>query len=213
MPNYEPSGEPERPTPRGARDEAKLILGQIHGVVWHAVKDVEVWLKPEQTTTGGEPGLTPDDIRRAATEVHGHFGTVHAALNTGEYDEELARVGMTGDQGQAQRRGSRSAIGRFFTGLKRATQDYVARLRGSLRWSGTIIGSITAALKKEIERVRGAAAAGEAIKEFIEVLLNATEPPEGSHQPLEVNATEPPEGRQATRRAQQRGESGGGLAS
>ena len=179
MPNNEPSSESERLTPRRARDEAQLILGQIHGVVWLAVNDVDWWIGQEQTTEGGEPGLTGDDVRRAGAEVHGHFGTVQAALNTGAYDEELMRVGLTGAQGHAKKKGLLPAIGRFFTTKKQAVQDYVARLRGSLRWSGTLLGSITAALKKEIENVPGAAAAGEAIKEFLEVLLNATEPPEG----------------------------------
>jgi hypothetical protein len=85
------------------------------------------------------------------------------------------RVGITGAQGEAKRKGFWAALGRFFAKGK-AIRNYVARLRPSLRWSGTLVGSIIAALKKETERVPGAAAAGEAIKEFIEVLLNATEP-------------------------------------
>jgi hypothetical protein len=105
---------------------------------------------------------------------------VHAALNTGKYDEALVRVGLTGAQGQVKRKGFLSAIGRFVVSKAQAIHTYVARLRGSLRWSGTLLGSITAALKEEIDRVPGASAAGEAIKEFIEVLLNATEPSEGS---------------------------------
>jgi hypothetical protein len=52
-----------------------------------------------------------------------------------------------------------------------------------LRWSGTLLGSITTALNKEIDKVPGAAAAGEAIKEFVELLLNAAEPPEVEQNP------------------------------
>jgi hypothetical protein len=87
-----------------------------------------------------------------------------------------------GAQGQAKKKGLVTTLRRFFAGKKEATHNYVARLRNSLRWSGTLIGSITAALSKEIERVPGAATAGEAIKEFIEVLLNATEPIEESRE-------------------------------
>ena len=113
-------------------------------------------------------------------EVHSHFGTVQAALNTGEYDQELERVGITGAQGHAKKKGLLAAIGRLVVSGTRRSRNYVARLRSSLRWSGTLIGSISAAMKKEVELVPGAAAAGEAIKEFIEVLLNATEPLDNS---------------------------------
>jgi hypothetical protein len=178
MPNNESLIESERPTPRRARDEAQLVLGQIHGIVWLAVNEVDQWFEKREATEGSEPELTADDVRRAGAEVHGHFGTVHAALNTGEYDKELVKVGLMGAQGQAKRKGLLPAIARLFGGRAKAIHNYVARLRGSLRWSETLIGSITAALKKEIERVPGAASAGEAIKEFIEVLLNATEPAE-----------------------------------
>lgn len=111
MPNNESVGESERPTPRRARDEAQLILGQIHGVVWLAVSEVDTWLERREAESD-EPELTADDVRRAAAEVHGHFGTVQAALDTGKYDEELVRVGITGAQGQAKRRGLLPAIGR-----------------------------------------------------------------------------------------------------
>lgn len=187
MPNNEPPSESERLTSRRARDDAQLILGQIHGVVCLAVNEVDIWFEKRETTESGEPELTADDIRRGGAEIHAHFGTVQAALNTGKYDEELVRVGITGAQGEVKRKGLLPAIGRFVGSV----HNYVGRLRGSLRWGGTLVGSITAATKKEIDRVPGAAAAGEAIKEFIEVLLNATEPP--------------PEGSQ-TPRAQQKGE-------
>jgi hypothetical protein len=167
-------------TPRRARDEAQLILGQIHGVLWLAVNDADYWLTPDSTTEGGEPALTADDVRRAAAEIHGHFGTVHAALNTGKFDDRLLKVGMTGAQGHAKKKGFAPAIGRFFGDTRQTIQKYVSRLRSSLRWSGTLIGSITAALEEEIKNVPGAALAAEAIKEFIEVLLNATESPEGA---------------------------------
>src|SRR5713226_5556164 len=129
MPNNEPLSESERLTPRRTRDEAQLILGQIHGVVWLAVNEVDTWLEKRETTEGGEPELTADDVRRAGAEVHGHFGTVHAALNTGKYDGELVRVGLTGAQGQAKKKGLLPAIGRFFGSKAQAVHNYVARLR------------------------------------------------------------------------------------
>jgi hypothetical protein len=176
MPNNESRSESERLIARRARDNAQLILGQIHGVVYLAINDVDSWLEQRETTESDEPELTAVDIRKAGAEMHAHFGTLHAALNTGKYDEELVRVGFSGDQVEVKRKGFLPAVGRFFVSKAQALQNNVTRLRGSLKWSNTLIGSITAALRKEIDRVPGAAAAGEAIKEIIEVLLNATEP-------------------------------------
>jgi len=144
--------------------------------VYLAINDVDIWLEKRETTESDEPELTADDIRKAGAEMHAHFGAIHAALNTGRYDEELVRVGFSGDQVEVKRKGFLPAVGRFVVSRAHAIQNYVTRLRGSLKWSNTLIGSITAALRKEIDRVPGAAAAGEAIKEIIEVLLNATEP-------------------------------------
>jgi hypothetical protein len=78
------------------------------------------------------------------------------------------------------------AIGRFFGSRAQASRSYIARLRGSLRWSATLIGSITAALKKEVEKVPGAALAGEAIKELVDMLLNLTEGTDGDQEPSPV---------------------------
>ena len=114
MPNNEPPSEFERLTPRRARDEAQLILGQIHGVVCLGVNEVDTWLEKRETTESAQPELTADDVRRGGAEVHGHFGTVHAALNTRKSDEELVRVGIAGAQGQVKRKGLLPAIGRFF---------------------------------------------------------------------------------------------------
>ena len=178
MTNEERPGESERPAPRRARDEVQLTLGQIQGVVWLAVNDAGVWLQARQSTESVEPELTADDLRRAGAEVHEHFGRVHAALSTGRYDESLLKVGLGGAQGQVKRKGSLADLARYVATRPQAIRSYLARLRSSLRWGSTLIGSITTALKEEVERVPGAAAAAEAIKEFLEVLLNATEPPE-----------------------------------
>ena len=181
MPDHETSVANDYPAPRNARSQAQIMLGQIQGVVWLAVNDVDLWLESERTTDDGEPGLTADDVRQAGAEVQGHFGAVNAALNTGKYDQDLVRVGMTGAQGNAKKKGFLPGLSRLFGTSKQAVQDHIVRLRTSLRWSGTLIGSITAALKKEIDRVPGAGAAGEAIKEFIDLLMNATEP----HEPFQ----------------------------
>lgn len=182
-----PHEESERPNPRIARDEAQLMLGQIHGIVWFAVFNADKWLKPPPTTQDGDsdfadPELTAEDIRRAAIAMHGDFGKVQAALNTGKHDEELWNVALAGPQGYAKKRGVAAALRHLFRAEK-PIQDYLVRLKGALRWSRTIIGSITAALKKEIEHVPGAAAAAEAIGEFLEILQNTAESSGGGTRP------------------------------
>jgi hypothetical protein len=172
--------ESENQIARRARNEAQLMLAQIHGTVWLAVNDVDSWISNPATSEDPEPPLSADDIRGAAMEVHPHFGALHAALNTGRYDKELVKVGITGAQGSAKSKGLLAAMGRLFGGRAKAN---ASRVRGGLRWGETVIGSITSALKGEVERVPGAAAAGEAIKEFIEVLLNATEPGDAQEPP------------------------------
>ena len=135
----------------------------------------DFWLKPEAGSQSSEPGLTADDLQRAAEEVDSHFGTVHAALNTGWYDEQLVKVGLTGAPGNAKKKGLLAAIGRYFKSSKEAVRDSLARLRGGLAWGATIVGSITTALREELGRVPGAASAGETIREFLEVLSKAAE--------------------------------------
>ena len=92
MPTDKLTAESEHLTPRTARDEAQLILGQIHGVIWLAVKEWDWWIEKPEQPESEEPALTADDVRRAGEEIHGHFGTVHAALNTGTFDEQLVSV-------------------------------------------------------------------------------------------------------------------------
>lgn len=175
MPNERRQNEVEVPSPRQARDETQLILGQIHGLVWLAAQEANLWPKSEPGSESNEPELTADDVRQAAMEVHPHFGTVHAALNTGLYDEHLVKAGLSGRQGYAKKKGLLSAISRYFNTSRNAIRDSLVRLRAGLGWSATIVGSLTTALGKEIERVPGAALAGEAIREFLEVLSRAAE--------------------------------------
>jgi hypothetical protein len=193
----------ESPNPRRARDEVQLMLGQIHGVVWLAVNDAEKWIEFESGEEVGEPPLTAGDLHRAALEVHPHFGVVQAALNTGAYDEDLVKAGLTGEQGQAKKKGFWRAAGQTLARPFRNVRDYAARFRKSLKWSGTIVGSVGSALKKEIEKVPGAAAAAEAIKEFIEVLLNVSESAEPAQEAGGAQA-----GRQGKKGAAGQGEVG-----
>src|ERR1700751_1026296 len=126
----------EGPQPWEARDEAQLILGQIHGVLWIAVKEVDQWLE-RSGTEDRLLELTADDIRAGGAEVHRHFGTIHASLNTGVHDEDLAGVGLSGAQAQVKRKGFRGAIARLWTGPNRGIN--LPRLRRCLRWSGTLM--------------------------------------------------------------------------
>jgi hypothetical protein len=154
MAKNEPPAESELAVARKARDEAQLVVGQIHGIVSLAVNEVDHWLEPSGTAQSNEPEINAEDIRRAGAEVHSHFGTVHAALNTGSYDGELVRVGLTGAQREVKRKGFLSALRRYCSGSLESVRDVVATLRPSLRWSKSLIESITAALKKEVERTR-----------------------------------------------------------
>jgi hypothetical protein len=178
VPNNELPNESEFQKARLARDEAQLMLAQMHGVVWLATNDVDLWFPRRPTTEDSEPELVADDIRSAGAEVHGHFGAVHAALNTGEYDHALVKVGITGAQGLAKRKGLFPAISRLFrerSNLLKNPRAYAARLRACLRWAEPLIGSISAALEDEIKKFHGASFAAEGIKEFMALLSNATE--------------------------------------
>ena len=179
--NDHPQGETEASAAAAARDNAQLLLGRVHGLLWVAVEESDLWLPAEQDMAGTE--LTRADLLRAAEEVHPLFGKVHAAINTGMYDADLLNVGFGEAQGEVKKKGFWSAIGRFFGGSLKTAQRtgreinaYLGRMRNGLQWSNTVVGSLSIALKSELERVPGAAAAAESIREFIEVLLNASEP-------------------------------------
>jgi hypothetical protein len=178
MPNNDPTNESEFQKARLARDEAQLMLAQMHGVVWLAINDVDAWLPKPPATEDSEPELVAEDVRSAGAEIHGHFGAVHAALNTGEYDHALVKVGITGAQGRAKRKGLLPAITRLFrerSNLLKTPRAYAARLRACLRWAEPMIGSIAAALEDEIKKFHGASFAAEGIKEFMALLSNAAE--------------------------------------
>jgi hypothetical protein len=159
--------------PLQAREEAHKILGQIHGVMWLATKDLTYWL--QQTEEQAGPRLTADDLESATRDVHEHFGTMQAALNTGQFDERLVRAGFAGAQGNAKRKGFWLSIKEFFSGSYEAAAGYLSRYRNVLDWSSSLLGSLGAAFEEEIKKVPGAAAAAEATKEFIELLQNAGE--------------------------------------
>ena len=175
MPNGRNSNDqtPAAPDPRQARHEVQLLLGQIHGVVDRAVLDLDEWFIGESPPTDFD--LTAADMRAAYVEVAPHFGTVQAALNTGDYDEALVAVGFGGAQMTPKKKGLWSKITKFVSKKASALGEYLQPLKGVLRWSGTVVGSVQAALEEEIKRVPGAATACEALKEYFEVLENAAE--------------------------------------
>src|SRR5262245_49244451 len=162
----------ELPEPLRDRHEMQAIVGQIHGVAALAVANVERWL-PKQT--GDALEIEAEEIRQAYKEVSMNFGTVQAALTTGELDEGLAQVGLTGPQMQPKKKGFWAAVQRFFRTSGNTVDAWVKRMRSSIGWSNTLLGSLGAAFRKEIEKVPLASAALEGIKEFLEVLEHASE--------------------------------------
>jgi hypothetical protein len=157
-----------------ARRNAQLALGQIHGVLHRVViLDGEFWMPLRPNASRGE--LTPDDIKAAYVEVTHRIGHINAALNTGEYHETLEAVGFAGAQGDPKLKGWWGTLRAFGERTWKATRDYLARLKPTLGWAGMIVGSLSTALKKEIDKVPGAGAAAEAVKEFIELLGNTAE--------------------------------------
>jgi hypothetical protein len=148
----------------------QLALGQIHGALHHAVSQGREWLPERQ-----EDDVTAADLEAAYHEVCPEFGVVQAALNGAEYDRPLRDVGFAGAQGAAKLKGLFSRIRRFCDQSGRNAGSFVQRMVPALRWSGTILGSVAMALQREAGNFPGAASAIEAIREFVEVVLNAAE--------------------------------------
>jgi hypothetical protein len=168
-----PTPPPPEPLVPGDRYYVQLALGQVHGILHRAVSDADIWL-PGRTD---EPGiwLTVDDLEAAYLEACRQLGTVQAALNTGAHDERLAGVGFSGAQLKAKLKGFWQAVQSYATATTSSVRNYISRMRPALGWCGTIVGSVSAALEKEIEKIPGASAAAEALKEFIELLQHAAE--------------------------------------
>lgn len=157
-----------------ARRNAQLAIGQIHGVLHRvAIIDAELWTPLNSNAIEGE--LSRDDITAAFVEVTLDIGRVHAALNTGKYDEALAAVGFAGAQGNAKSKGWGRALREFAASSLKATGKYLSRVKTTLGWAGIIAGSLSTALKQEIDSIPGAGAAAEAVREFIELLQNSAE--------------------------------------
>ena len=174
MPQNKVQTESSSPSPRDARDAAQRMLGQIHGLVWLAAEEANDWYLPEQNDSD-EFELTVDDLRQAVADTHSQFGVVQAAANAGVYDQQFLKVGLAGAQGQAKSKGLWSALRKYFSVGKNTVAGTLPALTDSLKWSKTIIGSITAALSEEVKRIPGAASAAEGIGELLDVLLNAAE--------------------------------------
>ena len=141
------------------------MLGQVHGVITEATSDLD-WI---DVPLDDEESLSREDVRSAALEVHAKIGDVHAALNTGAHDMAIVGAGFWGGQGRTKKKGF---------DLSRVVKEggsFLERLKGKLRWSKLILGSLTKALEKEIGKTPGADFSAEAIKEFVEVLENLAE--------------------------------------
>lgn len=170
MPDMPSPPQPESWIP-GDRYYVQLALGQVHGVLHRVVLDADFWLpSPGEAESGS---LTVDDLLAAYLEACRQLGTVQAALNTGAHDRPLASRGFSGAQLKAKLRGFWQAVKRYAAATKNSVSAYVARMQSALAWSGTIVGSVSTAFEKELENIPGAAAAAEAVKEFIELLQHA----------------------------------------
>jgi hypothetical protein len=164
------SAMPQEEPPRSGREDVQLVLGQIHGVIHVAVTNVDAWLPSDDGK-----GVAAEDIQEAYAEIAERFGLVQAALSTGEYDAALEKVGLANAQMKPKKKGLWGEIAGFFDKTGKRASHFVERMRGALGWGNTILGSIVNGLKKDIEHIPGAGAAAESIREFVEVLLNASE--------------------------------------
>jgi hypothetical protein len=151
----------------------QLALGQVHGVLHRVVLDADFWLPPPGEAGSGS--LTVDDLLDAYLEACRQLGTVQAALNTGAHDRPLASRGFSGAQLKAKLKGFWQAVKRYATASKNSVSAYVGRMQSALGWCGTIVGSVSTAFEEELKNIPGAAAAAEAVKEFIELLQHAAE--------------------------------------
>ena len=160
----------------------QLALGQIHGVLHRAVLDAPVWLSQMPENVVNE-ALAPNDLVAAYVEACKQVGTIQAALNTGTYDESLASVGYSGGQLKVKLKGLWQSVRRYAGAATSNIKSYLVRMQDALGWSGTIVGSVSKALEKEITHIPGASAAAEGLKEFIEVLQHAAKSAHGGDGP------------------------------
>jgi hypothetical protein len=173
MPDSNTPNEVLGATPQEAREEAQLLLANIHGLMWLAIQDAGNWYGP--TTAPTESQLKVDDLRRAVEAGHARFGAVQAAISTGEYDKKIQLVGIGGPEGQAKKKGFMSAFTRYLKAGANVAGEKLAALKESLKWSKTIVGSINSAVRDEIQKVHGASFLAEGIGELLEVLQGAAE--------------------------------------
>jgi hypothetical protein len=184
-----PPPQPES-WPPSDRYFVQLTLGQIHGVLHRIVLDADFWLPRAR-----EGGISIDDLDAAYLEACRQLGTVQAALNTGASDRPLSSRGFSGAQLKAKLKGFWQAVTQYATVAKNNVGTYLGCMKSALGWSGTIVGSVATAFEEEIKQVPGAAAAAEALKEFIELLHNAAEAPASNAATPSATADSPDQGR------------------
>lgn len=170
MPDMPTPPQPESWIP-GDRYYVQLALGQVHGVLHRVVLDADFWLPPPGEAGSGS--LTVDDLLAAYLEACRQLGTVQAALNTGAHDLPLANRGFSGAQLKAKLKGFWQAVKHYARATTNNVSAYVERMQSALGWCGTIVGSVSTAFEEELKSIPGAAAAAEAVKEFIELLQHA----------------------------------------
>ena len=169
-----PDTKPPQPEPWIPSDRyyVQLALGQVHGVLHRAVLDADVWLPSPKAASGS---LTGDDLQAAYLEACFQLGTVQAALNTGAHDQPLASRGFSGAQLKAKLKGFWRAVKSYAAVSTNSMTEYIGRMHSALGWCGTIVGSVSTAFEEELKKIPGAAAAAEAVKEFIEMLEHSGE--------------------------------------
>lgn len=176
MPNNHIPEEVVTATPQEAREEAQLLLANIHGLMWLTIQGAEEWNLPStKDAKDNEPQLTLDDLQRAVEAGHERFGAVQAALSTGQCDDQIRRVGIGGPEGRAKKNGFMSALGRYLKAWTGPAVEKLAALKECLKWGKIVVGSIASAIPKEIEKVHGASFAAEGIGELLDVLQGAAE--------------------------------------
>lgn len=133
------------------RYQLQSTLGQLHGLLHHAVENSSQWC---------DPALV-GDIANAYKDLGSTVGEIHAALNSGALDGKLEGIGLGGIQFVPKQEGLRAAIRRL---AGKIDGGWGAAIKSGLRWGRTITGSLARELPS-----------AEVVAEFIDVIQNAWE--------------------------------------